>query len=70
MPITTSAAPTHAPDAGRSPVRSQSNGRMMTGVVAESVETMPNLAAGKGKKKQRQPNQARCCRSAPSAEKC
>ena len=43
IPMITIAAPTHAPAAGRCPVRSQINGNMITGEVAESVDTMPTL---------------------------
>ena len=43
IPTTTSAAPAHAAAAGRWPVLSQSSGRISTGEVADSVETMPTF---------------------------
>lgn len=46
IPAITTRAPPHAPAAGRCPVRSQMSGRMITGDVAESVETGRNSNTG------------------------
>lgn len=48
-PATTNKAPNHAPAAGRCPVRNHNSGRMMTGVVADIVETTPVSPPDKAK---------------------